>query len=154
MQHSKQIQAPPPVAQACAVSPNDGSRHIRRDAGTGVQGGSAMTGSTAEQAAPAEEEDPNRQSIQMDWEINAPEWKEHNWSVNSTAHMFHVFFACNFTILKDTCCNAGQTPQDRFWQAVCWLFNYGFSSDWFHPQNKIWEKVKKVASINPCHVGS
>ena len=70
--------------------------------------------------------------------------------------LFHVFAEAKvrrFTASKDTrpfCTevNAGQTLKDKFWQVVCWLYNYWYQTDWFHPVNAFKDKVKKVASIN------
>ncbi len=48
---------------------------------------------------------------------------------------------------------AGQTPKDKFWSVVHWLFNYGHVTDWFHPQNEFGQVIARVAGINPDEIG-
>jgi hypothetical protein len=113
-------------------------------------------------APPHEEDNPNRPAIPLDLHIAGPEWPSAgNWGNDSVARLFHVFAEARvqkFVIAKDARASraelqAGQTPRDKFWTIVHWLFNYGYVSDWFHPHNEFSEAINKVAGINPDALG-
>jgi hypothetical protein len=103
------------------------------------------------------DDNPNMPSIELVAEEN-PEWPvKQNWGMNSSARLFHCFAEVRvrrFTIAKDARANraelnAGQTPRDRFWSVVYWLYNYGHVSTWFHPVNEFKDTQKLVKNINP-----
>ncbi len=82
------------------------------------------------------EDKPNMPPIELASD-KTPEWlAKQNWSVNSTARLFHCFAEAQvqrFTVGKDVCANraelnAGQTLHDSFWSIVYWLYNYGYVS--------------------------
>jgi hypothetical protein len=107
-------------------------------------------------------DNPNQPYIMLDVSIAGPDWPAHgNWGNDGVARLFHVFAEAKlqkFVMGKDARASraelqAGQTPRDKFWSVVHWLFNYGHVSDWFHPANEFSEVIGKVAGINPDAVG-
>ena len=72
--------------------------------------------------------------------------------------MFSQRLVCAVSSLRKTRATraelqAGQTQRDKFWTVVHWLYNYGYVSDWFHPQNEFAEEIGRVAGINPDSLG-
>ncbi len=141
---------PPPAASAPAAS-------------EGLQSGNGLMDSQhSDHVASAVErqpvdDNPNMPSIEL-VALENPEWPaKQNWGMNSTARLFHCFAEVRvrrFTIAKDSRANraelnAGQTPRDRFWGVVYWLYNYGHVSSWFHPINEFKDLQPKVVMINP-----
>jgi hypothetical protein len=105
---------------------------------------------------------PNAPPVELHLDIEGPAWPTTgNWGNDAVARLFHVFAETkvrDFVIRKDTRASraelqAGQTPKDKFWSVVHWLFNYGYVSDWFHPQNEFGEVISRVAGINPDEIG-
>jgi hypothetical protein len=147
------MQAVPPPPPAGAQAPvQDGV-----DSGHGLLDSQLADNVAAAVAEQAVDDNPNMPSIEL-VALEDPEWPvKQNWGMNSTARLFHCFAEVRvrkFTIAKDSRANraelnAGQTPRDRFWSVVYWLYNYGHVSSWFHPVNEFKDTQKKVDQVNP-----
>ncbi len=98
---------------------------------------------------------------QIDMNAEGPPWPAAENSGNDAiACLFQVFAETKmheFVIHKDSCASraelhAGQTPKDKFWSVVYWLYNYGHVRDWFHQQNEFADVISRVSGINPDEV--
>ena len=47
---------------------------------------------------------------------------------------------------------AQQTPKDKFWSIVHWMYNCAYNVEWFKPSNDFAELYSSVADIDPCCV--
>ena len=45
---------------------------------------------------------------------------------------------------------AQQSPSDKFWTIVCWLYNVGYDTPYFNPSNEFGAIHPKVEHIDPA----
>ena len=147
-QHSPAVAvpAPPPPVGASAITAQN------------VDPLRKQPGPVPEEGEIEEDEiDPEEVSVPTNWAM--PDLlKKKNWGNDQDARLSHVM--CESQLRKFAIesqvgasrleLQAQQTPKDKFWSIVHWMYNCAYDVEWFKPFNEFGELHPKVSGIDPA----
>jgi len=105
---------------------------------------------------PSEDELRPEVEIPTNWDLPTLPQKR-NWQTSCTARLVHVVMEAKvrkFAMQQQKSAKrmelqAQQTPRDKFWTIVHWMYNVAYDVEWFNPTNEFLDIKDNVGLINP-----